>query len=163
MSSRRASLKRSPVTQHRPENIDPPTRQGNQGSRKGRRCQQWVFGCHVSEQVSARIRDPCVTKTKGVCAASRVRPRRARISRYRESSVHGAPAEPLGRGGEASRRSWRWPPPVSAEHAALRQSLHGATSETPDLANDVADLLVLMQEEQRFLASLGVDPRPWGW
>jgi hypothetical protein len=31
---------------------------------------------------------------------------------------------------EASRRNWRWPPPVSAEHAALRQTLHEATSET---------------------------------
>jgi hypothetical protein len=73
----------------------------------------------------------------------------------------GAPAEPLGREGEASRRSWRWPPPVSAEHAALRQTLHEATSESPDLANDAADLLVLMREEQEFLAGEGVDPRPY--
>jgi hypothetical protein len=29
------------------------------------RCKKWTFGCHVSERVSARTRDPFVTKTKG--------------------------------------------------------------------------------------------------
>jgi hypothetical protein len=70
------------------------------------------------------------------------------------------------------------PPPISAEHAAIRErieramaelegqipegmDLDGAIHQNPDLANDAADLLVLMREEQEFLLSQGVDPRPW--
>jgi hypothetical protein len=33
--------------------------------------------------------------------------------------------------------------------------------ENQDLANDAAELLVLMREEQDFLAAQGVDPRPY--
>jgi hypothetical protein len=34
-------------------------------------------------------------------------------------------------------------------------------AENPDLANDAAECLVLMQEEKEFLTDLGVDPRPY--
>jgi hypothetical protein len=50
-------------------------------------------------------------------------------------------------------------PPVSAKHAAHWHTLHKATSETPDLSNDAAELVGLMQEKQEFLAERGVDPR----
>jgi hypothetical protein len=71
------------------------------------------------------------------------------------------------------------PPPVSEEHAAMRErierclaalfdpddpdgkDLDERIAENPDLANDTVDCLVLMQEEQGFLAELGVDPRPY--
>jgi hypothetical protein len=74
------------------------------------------------------------------------------------------------------------PPPISAEHAAmrerierglaelerqlpdgndLREALGEAIRENPELANDVVDLLELMQEEEKYLAGQGVDPRPY--
>jgi hypothetical protein len=72
------------------------------------------------------------------------------------------------------------PPPISAEHAAMRARIeHGmaelkgqipdgkdldeAIYENFDLANDAAELVGLMREEEEFLAGQGVDPRPWGW
>ena len=70
------------------------------------------------------------------------------------------------------------PPPISAEHAAMRdriersltelerqipdsKSLDEAICENPGLASSSAQLLGLMREEWEFLASLGVDPRPY--
>jgi hypothetical protein len=75
------------------------------------------------------------------------------------------------------------PLPISSEHAAMRErieqlwaefigpldpesrdfrvKLDRRIAENPDLVNDAADLLGLMQEEQRFLAGEGVDPRPY--
>lgn len=41
------------------------------------------------------------------------------------------------------------------------KDLEGAIHENPELANDAADILGLMQEEQAFLACMGVDPRPY--
>jgi hypothetical protein len=121
-----------------------------------------------------------VTKTTGTLVAVRPRLRKPRISRRRESCVHSAPAEPPGRESEASRRSWRWPPPISATHAALREriarglaaleghipdgtDLEGAIYENPELANYAAQLVGLMREERDFLSAKGEDPRPWRW
>jgi hypothetical protein len=69
-------------------------------------------------------------------------------------------------------------PPVSAEHAAIRDriergqaalleqipdgtDLDEAVMGNPDLAAPAAECLVLMREERDFLAGQGVDPRPW--
>jgi hypothetical protein len=70
------------------------------------------------------------------------------------------------------------PPPISSEHAAMRdrierciaelegqipdgKDLDEAVVEDPDLAAPAVECLVLMQEEEEFLAGLGVDPRPY--
>jgi hypothetical protein len=70
------------------------------------------------------------------------------------------------------------PPPVSSEHAAMRdriercmaelkeqipdgKDLDEAVVEDPDLAAPAVECLVLMQEEEAFLAGEGVDPRPY--
>jgi hypothetical protein len=70
------------------------------------------------------------------------------------------------------------PPPISEEHAAMRERIERCLGalfdpddpdkdlderirEDPDRANDAVDCLVLMQEEQAFLAGLGVEPRPY--
>ena len=76
------------------------------------------------------------------------------------------------------------PPPISSEHAAmrerierglaallggpvdpkstdLRERLNERIAKNTNLANDAVDVMVLMQEEQEFLTSLGVDPRPY--
>ena len=70
------------------------------------------------------------------------------------------------------------PPPISAEHAAMRErierglaalldpkdperSIDELIEENPGLASSSAQLLGLMREEWEFLASLGVDPRPY--
>ena len=84
------------------------------------------------------------------------------------------------------------PPPISEEHAAIRErikrmeaasneqvaqfldvdleeaseqdytfALHEAVGANPELGNDAAELIVLMREEAAFLASQGVDPRPY--
>jgi hypothetical protein len=71
------------------------------------------------------------------------------------------------------------PPPISAEHAALRDRIERdfaalleqlpegvvdiaeGVLENPELAAPAADLMVLMRDEQEFLAGLGVDYRPY--
>jgi hypothetical protein len=70
------------------------------------------------------------------------------------------------------------PPPISPEHAALRDriqrrigaalelvpegmDLEEALAQSDELANSGAQIIVLMREEQTFLASQGVDPRPY--
>jgi hypothetical protein len=70
------------------------------------------------------------------------------------------------------------PPPISEEHAAMRErierelaelegqipdgmDLDEAVVEDPDLAAPAVECLVLMQEEEKFLADQGVDPRPY--
>jgi hypothetical protein len=74
------------------------------------------------------------------------------------------------------------PPPISAEHAAMRDRIERGLAalldpqdpersidelieelieENPGLASAAAQLLGLMREEWEFLASLGVDPRPY--
>jgi hypothetical protein len=72
------------------------------------------------------------------------------------------------------------PPPISVEHAAMREriercmaelegqipdgkDLDEAIYENPDLANVAAELVGLMREERDFLTGQGMDPRPWGW
>jgi hypothetical protein len=84
---------------------------------------------------------------------------------------------------EAERERSKPPPrPVNEEHAAMRErierhmakverqipegkdrreALDEAIRENPDLANELVDLLGLMQEEEAYLAGLGVDPRPY--
>ena len=70
------------------------------------------------------------------------------------------------------------PPPISSEHAAMRDRIERGIAalldpqdpergidelieENPGLASSAAELLGLMREEWEFLASLGVDPRPY--
>jgi hypothetical protein len=73
------------------------------------------------------------------------------------------------------------PPPISEEHAAMRERVERewaalveqfpegavdvveAVMENPELASPAAEVLGLMLEERDFLVSQGVDPRPWGW
>jgi hypothetical protein len=79
---------------------------------------------------------------------------------------------------EERERSKPPPPPVSEEHAAMRQRIERCLGalldpddpdkdlderirEDPNRANDAVDCLVLMQEEQEYLAERGVDPRPY--
>jgi hypothetical protein len=75
------------------------------------------------------------------------------------------------------------PPPVSEEHAAIRERIELLWAEfigpldpespdfrerlderiakDPDIANVGARALEVAREEEEYLASLGVDPRPW--
>ena len=70
------------------------------------------------------------------------------------------------------------PPPISAEHERMRDRIERGLAalldpqdlergidelieENPGLASSAAQLLGLMREEWEFLASLGVDPRPY--
>jgi hypothetical protein len=70
------------------------------------------------------------------------------------------------------------PPPISEEHAEMRDriqhrigaalelvpegmDLEEALAQSDELANAGAQIIVLMREEQTFLASQGVDPRPY--
>jgi succinate dehydrogenase/fumarate reductase flavoprotein subunit len=70
------------------------------------------------------------------------------------------------------------PPPISEEHAEMRDriqrrigaaldlvpegmDLEEAIAQSDELANAGAEIVVLMREEQTFLASQGVDPRPY--
>jgi hypothetical protein len=56
---------------------------------------------------------------------------------------------------------------IEGEWALLREQipegmdLDEAMYENPDLANEGAELLVLMRKEQDYLAAQGVDPRPY--
>ena len=70
------------------------------------------------------------------------------------------------------------PPPISEEHAALRDRIvraigalneqipegtdvEEALAQSDELANFAARIIVMMREEQTFLAGQGVDPRPY--
>jgi hypothetical protein len=70
------------------------------------------------------------------------------------------------------------PPPISEEHAEMRDriqhrigavlelvpegtELEEALAQSDELANAGAQIIVLMREEQTYLASQGVDPRPY--
>jgi hypothetical protein len=85
------------------------------------------------------------------------------------------------------------PPPISEEHAAMREriehalgamyekvaqalegkdldeavredpdlALHEAVGENPEIGNDAAIYIMMAREEAAFLASQGVDPRPY--
>jgi hypothetical protein len=86
---------------------------------------------------------------------------------------------------EARRRSWRWPLPISSEHAAIKERIERLWAEfigpldlesphfherlderiveDPDIANVGARAFQVAREEEEYLASQGVDPRPWGW
>ena len=70
------------------------------------------------------------------------------------------------------------PPPISEEHAEMRDrieraigaalelvpegmDLEEAIAQSDELANAGAHIVVLMRQERTFLASQGVDPRPY--
>jgi hypothetical protein len=147
------------------------------------RCQKRFFRFHVSERVSARTRDPPVTKTRGCW-------RMLRGGDMSPGDRHGHKVRELKRRVDAVIEEERErhkppPPPVNEEHAAMRERIARLWAEfigpldpdspdfkerlderiaaDPDIANIGAHILELAREEEEYLASQGVDPRPWDW